>query len=85
MGRLAQLPGDRLHIGGRVAKQKRAALRPEAIANRLRQRSIVEQTLSDLQAGRISVGPALHGFRGVLTGVPILDGGEALMKDDPES
>ena len=46
-----------------------------------------ERTIREfkLRTGAIAVGPALHGFRGVLTGVPILDGGEAMMKDDPKS
>jgi circadian clock protein KaiC len=43
-----------------------------------------ERTIREFsfETGRISVGPALHEFRGVLTGVPVYEGPvEALAKD----
>ena len=44
--RLAQLAGYRLHVRRGVAKEERAALCSQAIADRIGQRVIIEQALS---------------------------------------
>jgi hypothetical protein len=45
MRRFTQLAGHRLHIGRGMAEQEGAALCPQAITDRIRQRSIIKQAL----------------------------------------